>query len=59
MGHDLDDEELESTRRMFKRLLQRKNDIKDVIKRFEEGESNDKEGTDNIIKGTERESSKN
>lgn len=57
MGHDLDDDELRATRKMFERLLQRKNDIKDVIKRIEEGEANDKEGTDNIIKGTERESS--
>lgn len=57
MGHDLDDDELRATRRMFERLLKRKNDIKDVIKRIEEGEANDKEGTDNIIKGTERESS--
>lgn len=59
MGHDLDDEELESTRKMFARLIKRKMDIKDVIKRFEEGEANDKEGTNNIIKGTERESSQN
>lgn len=59
MGHDLDDEELESTRKMFRKLIKRKIDIKDVIKRFEEGEANDKEGTNNIIKGTERESSQN
>ena len=59
MGHDLDDEELKSTRRMFAKIIKRKIDIKDVIKRFEEGEANDKEGTNNIIKGTERESSKN
>lgn len=61
---DLDDDELDVTLkekglrkkdRILKKISDRKEDFKFIISKVEKGETNEQKGTDNIIKGIERE----
>ena len=64
---DLDDEELDVTlkekglrkkdKKLFVKVVQRKQDLTKIIKRFEEGETNEQKRINCIDEGTEREPS--
>ena len=64
---DLDDEELDVTlkekglrkkdKKLFVKVVQRKQDLTKIIKRFEEGETNEQKRINSIDEGTEREPS--